>query len=79
MSIHPGYSGQPFREETYGRVERLRAVLPHSVHIQVDGGVGEDNIGGLHDRGASLFVGGSSIFSRDNFVVAYQRLVEALA
>ena len=24
MSIHPGYSGQPFREETYERVRRLR-------------------------------------------------------
>ena len=31
MSIHPGYSGQPFREETFDRVERLRAGLPAAI------------------------------------------------
>src|SRR6478736_2800152 len=64
MSIHPGYSGQPFREETFGRVERLRAGLPADVAIQVDGGVGTANITELRDRGASLFVAASSIFGR---------------
>ena len=44
MSIHPGYSGQPFREETYDRVRRLRVALAPDVLIQVDGGVSADNI-----------------------------------
>src|SRR6478752_6818690 len=28
MSIHPGYSGQPFRPATFDRVRRLRSALP---------------------------------------------------
>jgi len=64
MSIHPGYSGQPFREETFGRVERLRAELPGAIPIQVDGGVGGQNIRELRDRGATLLVAASAIFAR---------------
>ncbi len=79
MSIHPGYSGQPFREETFGRVERLRAALPAEVAIQVDGGVGTANIAELRHRGASLFVAASSIFARDDQPAAYRELVHALA
>jgi ribulose-phosphate 3-epimerase len=78
MSIHPGYSGQPFREETFGRVERLRAELPSEIPIQVDGGVGAQNIKELRDRGAALFVAASSIFARDDQPAAYRELVHAL-
>ncbi len=79
MAIHPGYSGQPFRKETFGRVERLRAALPESIHIQVDGGVGLKNIGELRDRGASLLVAASSVFARDDPPAAYRELAAALA
>jgi ribulose-phosphate 3-epimerase len=79
MSIHPGYSGQPFREETFGRVERLRAGLPADVAIQVDGGVGTATITELRDRGASLFVAASSIFGRADQPAAYRELLRALA
>ena len=79
MSIHPGYSGQEFQEEAYDRVEALRKELPDEVWIQVDGGVNLDNIRGLYDRGARLFVAGSSIFSREDHPRAYRRLVQQLA
>ena len=79
MSIHPGYSGQPFRKETFGRVERLRDGLPAATPVQVDGGVGAQNIKELRERGASLFVAASSIFGRDDQPAAYRELVQALA
>ncbi len=79
MSIHPGYSGQAFQEETYERVERLRKALPEGIHIQVDGGVNVDNIKGLYDRGATLFVAASAIFGREDLPRAYRRMVQALA
>src|SRR5690242_11774169 len=79
MAIHPGYSGQPFREETHGRVRRLRSLLPPAVHIQVDGGVGAANIRDLYDDGARLLVAASSIFGGDDPAAAYRRLVQALA
>jgi ribulose-phosphate 3-epimerase len=79
MAIKPGYSGQPFREETFERVEELRRLLPAELPIQVDGGVNADNIRELHDRGAALFVAASAIFGREDLPRAYRRLVQALA
>jgi ribulose-phosphate 3-epimerase len=79
MAIHPGYSGQKFRPETIERVGRLRALLPDAISIQVDGGVGPDNIREIYDAGARLLVAGSAIFSREDLPRAYRRLVQALA
>jgi ribulose-phosphate 3-epimerase len=79
MSINPGYSGQPFQEEAYDRVETLRVALPEGIPIQVDGGVSAENIKELHDRGATLFVAASAIFGREDLPRAYRRMVQALA
>ena len=78
MSIEPGYSGQPFMPESLGRIERLRELLPDDKPIQVDGGVGRDNVQLLRDAGASLFVAGTSIFGRDDIARAYEELVQEL-
>lgn len=79
MAIHPGYSGQPFREETFDRVARLREALPRATYIQVDGGVGADNVRKLYDLGAKLLVAASAIFGREDLPRAYRRLVQSLA
>jgi len=79
MSIHPGYSGLPFREETYGRLRRLRLALPPQIHIQVDGGVSAENVRGICDAGATLLVAGSAIFGHEDLAGAYRQLVQALA
>jgi ribulose-phosphate 3-epimerase len=76
MSIHPGYSGQPFMPESLPRIRRLRELLPDDVYIQVDGGVGPDNVSDLHEAGATLLVAGSSIFGQDDIAAAYQALAE---
>jgi ribulose-phosphate 3-epimerase len=79
MSIHPGYSGQAFQDSAYERVSRLRELLPDEVLIQVDGGVNQDNIRELYDRGARLFVAASAIFNFEDLPRAYRRLVQLLA
>jgi ribulose-phosphate 3-epimerase len=79
MSIHPGYSGQAFMPEALDRVARLRALLPESVHIQVDGGIDSDNAAAVYDAGATLIVAGSAIFGREDIQRAYRQLVQALA
>jgi ribulose-phosphate 3-epimerase len=79
MSIHPGYSGLPFREETFDRLRRLRLALPPEVHVQVDGGVTQENIREVFDAGATLLVAGSAIFGREDLPRAYRRLVQLLA
>jgi ribulose-phosphate 3-epimerase len=78
MSIEPGYSGQEFMPETLDRIRTVRSVLPAHVHVQVDGGIGPDNIQAVRDAGASLFVAGTSIFGREDLPRAYRRLLEEL-
>lgn len=79
MSIHPGYSGQPFLEETYGRLRRLRQALPPEVHVQVDGGISGANIRAVRDAGATLLVAASAVFGADDVASAYRGLVQALS
>jgi ribulose-phosphate 3-epimerase len=79
MSIHPGYSGQAFMPEALGRVRRVRSLLPDAVHVQVDGGIGKDNIREVYLAGADLLVAGSAVFGREDLPRAYRRLVQALA
>jgi len=71
MSIHPGRAGQAFQERTYGRVRELRPLLPAGVRMQVDGGVGADNIARLRDEGVSLFIAADPL-------AAYRGLEQAI-
>jgi ribulose-phosphate 3-epimerase len=79
MSIEPGYSGQEFMPEAIDRIRTLRSVLPREVHVQVDGGIGPENIKAVRDAGATLFVAGTSIFGREDLPRAYRRLLQELA
>lgn len=79
MSIEPGYSGQEFMPEALDRVRELRGLLPDGVHVQVDGGIGGENVRDVYEAGASLIVAGSAIFHREDLPRSYLRLVRALA
>jgi ribulose-phosphate 3-epimerase len=79
MSVHPGWSGQAFIPESVERVRRLRELLPESMPIQVDGGVGPANIRELFEAGARLFVAGGALFGNADPARAYRQLVDALA
>jgi ribulose-phosphate 3-epimerase len=79
MSVHPGYSGQAFIPESIERVRKLRSLLPEAAHVQVDGGVGPDNVRELREAGATLFVAATAIFSGEGPARAYRDLVRDLA
>ena len=79
MAIEPGYSGQEFMPEALERVARLRELLPPETHVQVDGGIGAENIRQVYDAGATLLVCGTAIFQREDLPRAYRRLVQELA
>lgn len=70
MSVFPGFGGQKFIEETYDRVKKLKTFINENKHktlIQVDGGVGLNNISKLRDSGVDVMVVGSVIFkSKDS-------------
>ena len=78
MGVHPGYSGQEIIEGTPDRIRRLRELVPDK-HVQVDGGVTNENVRELYDAGATLIVAASAIFEREDLPRAYRRLVQALA
>jgi ribulose-phosphate 3-epimerase len=79
MSIHPGYSGQKFMPDALERIARLRAALPQPVYVQVDGGIGPDNVRSANEAGAELFVAGSAIFGGDDVAHAYEGLIRDLS
>jgi ribulose-phosphate 3-epimerase len=79
MSIHPGYSGQEFMPEAIDRLQWLRAALPAHVHVQVDGGITNENIRSVYDAGADLIVCGTAIFGMEDLPRAYRRLIQQLA
>jgi ribulose-phosphate 3-epimerase len=62
--------------EALPRIERLRGLLAEGKHIQVDGGVGRDNVRQLREAGAELLVAATSIFGADDIAAAYRELAE---
>ncbi|HJX47999.1 MAG TPA: ribulose-phosphate 3-epimerase [Gaiellaceae bacterium] len=79
MSIEPGYSGLEFMDGALERIARTRAAVRDTIHVQVDGGIDNDNVRSTYDAGATLIVAGSSIFHREDLPRSYRRLVQALA
>ena len=65
MTVRPGFGGQKFMADMMGKVRTIRAEIIKrglNVDIQVDGGIGVDNIGIVTEAGANVIVAGSSIF-----------------
>ena len=68
MSVHPGFGGQKFIETSLDKIRVLRDRLNElalDVDIQVDGGIGNDNVEEVLKAGANIIVAGSSIFKDD--------------
>jgi ribulose-phosphate 3-epimerase len=78
MSIHPGYSGQQFMPEALERIRQVHDGRPEGVHVQVDGGISNDNIRSVYEAGADLIVAGSAIFGMQDLPRAYRRLLQLL-
>jgi ribulose-phosphate 3-epimerase len=65
MSVNPGFGGQSFIENTYAKVEKLKALINKknaTTVIEIDGGVTNKNAKQLADAGADVLVAGSYVF-----------------
>lgn len=77
MSVNPGFGGQQFIEGTYKKVMQLvelRQTGNAKFLIEVDGGVGLQNIETLTRYGADVLVAGNSVFGGGNAVDAFRSL-----
>jgi ribulose-phosphate 3-epimerase len=63
MSVNPGFGGQKFIQAVLPKIEAARSLAgKRDVVVQVDGGIGKDNLRMVLDRGADSIVAGSSVF-----------------
>jgi ribulose-phosphate 3-epimerase len=66
MSVNPGFGGQKFIQNTYAKIEKLKAlIVQHNspALIEIDGGVNQENAPKLMKSGADVLVAGSFVFT----------------
>ena len=69
MSVNPGFGGQSFIENTYSKIEKLKALINKknaSTLIEIDGGVTDKNAAELVKAGADVLVAGNFVFKAAN-------------
>ena len=69
MSVNPGFGGQSFIENTYGKIQELKSLIDQkntSCIIEIDGGVTDKNAAKLSSCGADVLVAGSHVFKSDD-------------
>ena len=70
MSVNPGFGGQKFIPSTLRKLTQVRKLIDvsgHKIRLEVDGGVGVNNIREIAEAGADMFVAGSAIFNSDDY------------
>lgn len=82
MSVNPGFGGQRFIPATLDKLRVARKMIDASgrdIRLEVDGGVGPNNIAEIAEAGADTFVAGSAIFNSGDYGVAVDELRARLA
>jgi ribulose-phosphate 3-epimerase len=82
MSVNPGFGGQKFIPASLDKVRRLRRMIDErglATRIEIDGGIGPDNIADAAAAGAEIFVAGTSVFGRSDPAAAVRGLLAASA
>jgi len=70
MSVNPGFGGQKFIPSTLRKLAQVRKLIDesgHKIRLEVDGGVGVQNIREIAEAGADMFVAGSAIFNSEDY------------
>jgi ribulose-phosphate 3-epimerase len=69
MSVNPGFGGQSFIERALTKVAEVRVLLDArnpACEIEVDGGIGAENIERAVRAGADVLVAGNALFAADD-------------
>lgn len=68
MSVDPGFGGQQFIQTSTSKLRRVRKLLNEfnpTCDLEVDGGVGVENIGDVVRNGANVIVVGSGVYNKE--------------
>ncbi len=68
MTVNPGFGGQHFIPSTLRKIRKLRETIAsngYRARIEVDGGIGPENLDDVLAAGAEIIVAGSAIFAAD--------------
>ena len=82
MSVEPGFGGQSFLPEAYGRIRKIREYLDRhqlAARLEVDGGIGKKNVREVMAAGANVFVAGSAVFRKRSIEENIRRFHDAFA
>jgi ribulose-phosphate 3-epimerase len=82
MSVNPGFAGQRFIPYAIDKVRRLAALVREArlpVEIEIDGGIGLDNVADAVAAGAEICVAGSSVFAAPDPVARMRELKNVAA
>lgn len=82
MSVNPGFGGQKFIESSHEKIRELDSVRSDKGFdflIEVDGGVGTQNVQNIAESGADVLVAGSSVFQAGSIADRIHQLNELLA
>ncbi len=80
MSVNPGFGGQQFIRSSLGKLRRLRALLGERgarARIEIDGGIGPENVAQVVAAGAEILVAGSAVFDAPDPAEAVRQLARA--
>ncbi len=79
MTVNPGFGGQEFIEGSYRKIRQLKSLIgtqKEEVIIEVDGGIGLENVSRVVEAGAGLLVSGSSVFANGQAQARFRALQE---
>lgn len=81
MTVNPGFGGQQFIPNMIEKISQCKEIIEKSgrdIKIEVDGGIGIDNIKAVKDAGADIFVAGSAIFKSKDYVDTISKMKELI-
>ena len=79
MTVEPGFGGQRLIPETLTKIKTLKKYCDengYAIDIEVDGGIGPDNIGLLTSSGANIIVAGSAVFKADDYSAVIAKMLD---
>jgi ribulose-phosphate 3-epimerase len=82
MSVNPGFAGQRFIPYALDKVRRLAALVRDAglpVEIEIDGGIGLDNVADAVAAGAQICVAGSAVFAATDPAARMRELKQVAA